>query len=80
MKTVPNAQKPNNKGVDEFVIAVGNKHITGIEEMANVASFPPADFLFRVEKVGEFLEVVNLAIKEVAPDKYKILKKYVSPC
>ena len=79
-KTVPNAQKLKDKGVDVFVITVGNKHITGTDEMANAASYPPADFLFRVEKVGGFLEVVNLAIKEVAPDEYKILKKYVSPC
>ena len=63
-----------------FVIAVGGQRISGIDEMAHIASYPPADFLFRVEKVSGFLEVVNLAIKQVAPDQYKILDKYVSTC
>ena len=79
-KTIPNGKKLKDKGVDLFVIAVGDQHISGIDEMTKVASFPPADYLFRVEKVGDFLEVVNLAIKLVAPAKYNILKKYVSPC
>jgi hypothetical protein len=76
--TVPNAQKLKDKGVEVFVIAVGGQHMLGIEEMAKVATFPPADFLFRVEKVGHFFEVVQLAIEEVAPGKYKLLKPYVS--
>ncbi len=79
-KTIPNAQKLKDNGVEVFVIAVGGKHITGIDEMAHMASYPPAKFLFRVEKVGDFFEVVKLAIKEVAPGQYKILKKYVSSC
>lgn len=79
-KTIPNAQKLKDRGVEVFVIAVGGQHIQGIDEMANMASFPPADYLFRVEKVGGFLEVVNLAIKQVDPAKYAILKKYVSSC
>ena len=79
-QTIPNAQKLKDKGVEVFVIAVGGQHISGIDEMANIASFPPAKFLFRVEKVSGFLDVVNLAIKEVAPAQYKILDKYVSTC
>ncbi|CAB3993071.1 Hypothetical predicted protein [Paramuricea clavata] len=80
-KTLPNAQKLKDAGVEVFVIAVGGQHIRGIDEMANMATFPPKDFLLRVEKVGDFLEVVNLAIKTVAPGKYKILgDKYKSPC
>ena len=79
-KTIPNAEKLKDKGVEVFVIAVGNQHIRGIDEMANMATFPPAKYLLRVEKVGDFLEVVNLAIEQVAPGKYKILKKYVSTC
>ena len=54
--------------------------MSGIDEMVNVASFPPANFLLRVEKVREFLQAVNLAIQEVDPGKYKILTKYVSAC
>ena len=79
-KTIPNAQKLKDSGVDVLVIAVGDQHMTGIDEMAHVASYPPAEFLFRVEKVGDFFEVVKLAIKEVAPSQYKILKKYESSC
>ena len=63
-----------------FVVAVGNQRIHGIEEMAKVASLPPSKFLFRVKKVGDFLEVVKLAIKEVAPRKYKIIEKLKSTC
>ena len=63
-----------------FVIAVGDQHMRGIDEMAHVASYPPAKFLFRVEKVGGFLQAVNLAIQQVAPGEYTILKKYVSSC
>lgn len=79
-KTIPNAQKLKDKGIEVFVIAVGGKQMSGIDEMANMATFPPATYLLRVEKVGDFLEVINLAIQQVAPHKYKILKKYVSPC
>jgi hypothetical protein len=77
--TIPNAQKLKDRGVEVFVIAVGGQHMRGIDEMAHIATFPPADFLFRVEKVGEFFEVVQLAIDEVAPGQYKILKGYTSP-
>ena len=79
-KTIPNAQKLKDKGVELFVIAVGNRQMSGIDEMAQVASYPPAEYLLRVEKVGDFLEVVNLAIQQAAPGKYTILKKYVSSC
>ena len=79
-KTIPNAQKLKAKGVEVFVVAIGGKQMDGIDEMAHIASYPPADFLFRVAKVGDFLKVVNLAIKEVAPNKYKILDKQVPSC
>ena len=67
-------------GVDVFVVAIGGQHMTGIHEMAQVATVPPENFLFRVEKVGDFFEIVKMAIEEVAPGKYKILKEYKSPC
>ncbi len=79
-KTVPNAKKLKDNGVEVFVIAAGDQHMTGIDEMAKIASPPLQDFLFRVEKVGDFLEIVKMAIKEIAPDKYKIVKNYISTC
>ena len=79
-KTIPNAQKLKNVGVEIFVVAFGNRHMSGINEMAHIATFPPKDYLFRVETPGGFLALVNLAIKEVAPGKYKSLKKYKSSC
>ena len=79
-KTLPNAEKLKNRGVKIFVVAVGDQQMHGINEMAHIASYPPAQYLFRVKKEGDFIRVINLAIKEVAPDLYKILDKYVSPC
>jgi hypothetical protein len=79
-KTVPEAKKLKSSGVQVFVIAVGGQHIHGIQEMAEVASFPPAKFLFRVKKMGDFLEVVKLAIKQVSPGQYKILERYKPSC
>ena len=78
--TVPNAKKLKKAKAEIFVIAVGGQHILGIEEMAKVASFPPSKFLFRVKKVGDFLEIVKLAIKNVAPGIYKLIEKYKSTC
>ncbi|CAB3992440.1 Hypothetical predicted protein [Paramuricea clavata] len=79
-KTIPNAKALKDAGVEVFVVAVGNEYISGINEMAHIAKFPPAKFLFRVRKFGSFLDVVKLAIKEVAPDVYEIVKKYKSTC
>ena len=79
-KTIPNAEKLKRRGVEVFVVAIGGQHMSGIDEMAHIASYPPANFLFRVVKVSDFFQVINLAIKEIAPDQYKILDKYVSPC
>ena len=79
-KTIPNANRLKAAGVEVFVIAVGGRHMTGINEMAHIASYPPKDFLFRVEKVGDFLEVVKLAIREVEPKLYEIIKYYKSSC
>ena len=79
-KTIPNARKLKDKGVELLVVAVGDKHIEGIDEMANMATYPPANYLFRVEKIKDFVEVVKMAIKKIAPGKYKILKNYVSTC
>ena len=79
-KTIPTAKRLKDAGVEVFVIAVGGKYMIGIEEMAHVASYPPKDFLFRVEKVGDFLEAVKLAIKEVEPKLYETIKYYKSSC
>jgi uncharacterized protein with von Willebrand factor type A (vWA) domain len=79
-KTIPMAKELKKKGVEVFVVAIGNRHMHGIDEMAQIATYPPADFLFRVAKLADFFRVVALAIKEVAPNQYKILDKYVSNC
>ena len=79
-KTVPNAKKLKDAGVEVFVIAVGGKHMQGINEMAHIASYPPKDFLFRYKKVGDFFEIVKSAIKEVTPGVYKSIKDNKSSC
>ena len=79
-KTLPNAEKLKKAGVQILVVAVGDRHMHGINEMAHIASYPPAENLFRVEKAGDFFDVVNLAIKEVDQGKYQIINKYKSEC
>lgn len=56
-----------------YVIAVGNNKISGIDEMVKVASRPPQDYLFRVIDFSGFVKVIKLAIKQVAPGKYKVI-------
>ena len=79
-KTIPNAQKLKDRGVEVFVVAVGDQNMDGINEMAHIATYPPSNYLFRVEKIGDFFSMVNLAIKEVAPGQYKTVDRYPSLC
>lgn len=65
-------------GVQINVVAVGS-YIDGIDEMVKVASSPPQDFIYRVKKNSDFLEVIKLIIKQVAPGKYDIVN-YEPPC
>ena len=77
--TIPNAEALKKSNVEIFVVAVG-KYIAGIQEMVRVASSPPKDYLFRVASVGGFLEVVNLAIKQVDPNLYQVVGLLPTPC
>ena len=65
-KTLASATKlkGNIPGVEIFVVAVG-KYINGIEEMANVASYPPDQYVFRVEKNSDLQFVFELALRKM---------------
>ncbi|XP_068686892.1 vitrin-like [Montipora capricornis] len=78
--TVPRATALKKLGVQIFVVAVGNQ-IHGIDEMVRVATSPPEQFLFRVTKLTQFWEIVKLCIKQVAPEKYKVIQgQFETPC
>ncbi|XP_068685400.1 cartilage matrix protein-like [Montipora foliosa] len=70
-RTIPEAEALKKIGVEIFVVAVGS-YIQGIEEMVHVASLPPQKFVCRVENHAGFLEIVKLALKQVAPAKYAV--------
>ena len=65
-KTVASAKKlkQNIPGLKIFVVAVG-KYINGIDEMANVASYPPDQYVFRVEKNSDLQYVFELALEKM---------------
>ena len=71
-KTVPNAKALKDDRVEIYVVAVGS-YIHGIDEMVRVASYPPEKYMFRVQKLKDFLDVVKLVVKEVSPGKYKAI-------
>lgn len=78
--TIPKADALKNNGVQIYVVAVGT-YINGIDELVKVASYPPEHFIFRVKKLQGFWNIIKLIIKEVAPQKYKIIKgQYDPPC
>ncbi|KAL9984352.1 hypothetical protein ACROYT_G006636 [Oculina patagonica] len=72
------ARALKKSGVFIYVVAVGS-YINGIDEMVKVASSPPEKFLFRVEKLAKFWEVVKLIVKQISPGKYSIVN-YDPPC
>ena len=76
--TVSKAKVLKGIGIDIFVVAVGS-HIYGIDEMVNVASFPPENHMFRVQTLRDFKQVVKLAIKEVNPGEYTVLNGQPDP-
>ena len=78
--TVPNAQKLKRIGVKIFVVAVGNKNMPGIPEMAQVASRPPETHVFRVEKNSDAKYVFELALEKVSNNKYIPKKPLADPC
>ena len=78
--TIPNAGALKNSGVQIFVVAVGT-YINGIDEMVKVASYPPQQFMFRVNDLSGFWNIIKLIIKEVSPGKYTIVNgQYDPPC
>ena len=79
--TIPKAEELKKNHVSISVLAVGGQHISGIDEMVKVASWPPERHLFRVSNMNGFLEVIKLVVKEVAPGRYKIIMQqpYI-PC
>ena len=78
--TVPNAQELKAIGVEIFVVAVGDKNMPGIPEMARVASRPPETHVFRVEKNSDAKYVFELALEKVSNNKYKAKKPLADPC
>ena len=78
--TVPNARKLKNFGVEVFVIAVGDKDMGGIPEMAQVASSPPEAHIFRVKKYSDALYMFELALETMSNNKYKAKKPLSDPC
>ena len=78
--TIPKANALKAIGVDIYVVAVG-RYISGIDEMVKVASSPPENYVFRVEKNSALWKVVKLVIKQVNPGKYAVLNgQYDPPC
>ena len=78
--TISKAKALKDNGIDIYVVAVGS-HINGIDEMVKVASSPPKNHMFRVQTLGDFWQVVKLAIKEVNPGQYTVLNsQYDPPC
>ena len=74
--TIPRAQALKRSGVKIFVVAVGG-HVRGIDEMVNVASYPPQKFLFRVKKLDGFSQIIKLMVQRYSPRKYAITKRPV---
>ena len=72
--TVPdvNANAMKNSGVDIYVVAVG-AYINRIDKIVKVASHPPEQFLFRVNDLVGFFEIVSLIVRKLSPDKYSIV-------
>ena len=49
--------------------------------MVKVASSPPENHIFRFKTLGDFWQVVKLAIKQVNPGEYAVLNgQYDPPC
>ena len=78
--TISKANALKGNGIDIYVVAVGS-HINGIDEMVKVASSPPENHMFRVQTLGDFWQVVKLAIRQVNPGEYAVLNgQYDPPC
>ena len=73
--TLDSAKRIKNSipGLEIFVVAVGS-YVNGIDEMAKVATYPPLDHVYRVEKVSDLEYVFKLALKKMNPKKYIAVK------
>ena len=79
-RTIREARALKGLGIDIYVVAVGS-YIYGIDEMVNVASSPPENHMFRVKTLTDFWTVVKLAIQQVNPGEYRVVKgQYDPPC
>ena len=76
--TISKAKALKGIGIDIYVVAVGG-YINGIDEMVNVASFPPENHMFRVQTLRQFWQVLKLAIKQVNPGEYEVLNGHSDP-
>ena len=76
--TIRSANALKGSGVEIYVVAVGQS-ISGIDEIVQVASYPPDNFLFRVESLQGFWNIVKLTVKKVYSGKYNIVN-YDPPC
>ena len=78
--TISKAKALKVDGIDIYVVAVGS-YINGIDEMVKVASSPPENHMFRVEKLTGFWTVVKLIIQQVSPGEYRVVTgQYDPPC
>ena len=76
--TIRSANALKRSGIDIYVVAVGTS-IYGIDEIVQVATYPPDKYLFRVEDLSGLWNIVKLIVKQVYPGKYKIVN-YDPPC
>ena len=76
--TIPKAQALKDNNVKIYVVAVGS-YINGIDEMVKVASYPPDEYIFRVDSNSGFLNVVKLVLKQVNHDKWVIVDGQSDP-
>ena len=66
---IPQANALKKSGVKIYVVAVGEK-MDGLEEMVKVASEPKEKYLYRVKSFTGFLQIVQLATKQVCQGKH----------
>ena len=76
--TVPNARALKRSRVEIFVVGVGS-YVNGIDEIVTVASYPPQNYLFRVNDMAGFWNIIKLIVQQVSPGKYRIVN-YNLPC
>lgn len=79
-RTLESAKRLKRLNVEIFVITVGIMGKNAINEMANVASRPPENYVFRVEKKNYFEYVFQPASQKIDPNKYQARKSLKYRC